>query len=542
MTKAEKLGRKAYDLNPDHRERFKGSHQKRIETEVQTKKEQLTRRIQAKSEEEKRMLTDIERKGNPIEVDARTNFHRGIWLGLTLIIPLIAEFIFTNWTIGHLALGSTMSLILSAAIVILSWEGFDQYLTAFRKRNPNLDGLLFLLLSCVGLVFVFLLFLLAAEIRKNAHLVQSMISLDASPENIVTQAEEFHESTDTFFVWLMLSMTMVFCLIGGVGYHLARNLITNSAPVLRLFRRLRKTRREIDRAQHSLRAEGQKLAQFIAEFESGFVDEAVRQSNKQNSAKLRAQKKTKLHGKVTKIALLAVFPVTLLAIALAVFLLLKAEAHGAERLRIVLLDMSKSVDVTAYSTTLTEFEKNVFAIDDLIQHKIRGGDRLKVIGITECSFSSPYILLDERIADEPGLFGEGLARDKLRLSNKWKAFELEPDANGTDIFGAISLVAVLFSADASDKHMVILSDMRQSTYVFDLEGRDHVDAENLVSEVEQKGFIPRLEGVKVWCLGVDTAEKSHNYWQGLRDFWRTYFDKAGATLEMFSVERRFNDE
>jgi hypothetical protein len=49
--------------------------------------------------------------------------------------------------------------------------------------------------------------------------------------------------------------------------------------------------------------------------------------------------------------------------------------------------------------------------------------------------------------------------------------------------------------------------------------------------------VANLQGVQVYLLGVDGADRQIAYWQGLRSFWQSYFQKAGAALGGYSVLR-----
>jgi hypothetical protein len=57
----------------------------------------------------------------------------------------------------------------------------------------------------------------------------------------------------------------------------------------------------------------------------------------------------------------------------------------------------------------------------------------------------------------------------------------------------------------------------------------------------QHMFQSKLRDVDVYVLGVDGAGKSASYWQGLRQFWTTYFLSAGAAVRSFSVLRTGQD-
>jgi len=173
---------------------------------------------------------------------------------------------------------------------------------------------------------------------------------------------------------------------------------------------------------------------------------------------------------------------------------------------------------------------------------LSSGDRVTVVGITEDSFARPYILMDHKLTNQKGAFGEGLARDKLALIKKWHAMDLKPIAKGTDIFGAIFLSAMRFKGAQSEKMLVIYSDMRNWLKILDIESPDRIAAEKALIKAQNSGLILDLKNVNVYCLGVHSAGKTPIYWQSLKDFWSQYFQKAGVGKFVFSMERGLNHE
>jgi hypothetical protein len=139
---------------------------------------------------------------------------------------------------------------------------------------------------------------------------------------------------------------------------------------------------------------------------------------------------------------------------------------------------------------------------------------------------------------EKGYFSEKLAKNKLVVMNKWKEIKLQPEAKGTDVFGALVLASILFEKECKTKMLITLSDLRNSKDI-DMENVPVVDA-NIMSKVEARGLVADLKDVKVWALGVSTTKKSYQYWNSLKEFWGQYFQKTGANLISFTVERKWD--
>lgn len=199
---------------------------------------------------------------------------------------------------------------------------------------------------------------------------------------------------------------------------------------------------------------------------------------------------------------------------------------------VVALDLTESVS-THGPDKKTDFEKNVAAVSGLLG-KVPLGSHVTVIGITDHSFAEPFILLKGRMDDDPGYFDERLKDAQNKLATAWKrrAATLTPHYPETDIVGVLLLAGQIFNeSSASQKLLIILSDMRHHTRDLDLETGNSVSV--------PKGRIPQasLAGVEVYVLGVGGVGKSLTYWLTLEGFWREYLGKAHATVRRYSPLR-----
>jgi hypothetical protein len=170
---------------------------------------------------------------------------------------------------------------------------------------------------------------------------------------------------------------------------------------------------------------------------------------------------------------------------------------------VVAVDLTKSVDVRS-PTGKTEFQENIGAVTKLLS-EVPAGSHVKVIGITDRTFTEPYVLLSATVPGDPGYFGE-----KLRRAH---------------------LAAELFNADqgAGRKVLVIFSDMRQHTSDLDLETNvPHF------AKVSPRIIVPDLNGVDLFVLGVDGSGRTTDYWDALKLFWSDYSQAAKARLQSCS--------
>jgi hypothetical protein len=221
----------------------------------------------------------------------RENFLRGIWDCILLIICSAGEFNFADWMIKYFGLGPFETHLVAAAIVIISLKAFDHYLTAFRQKYPHAENALFLLTSFMGIIAVFLLIFFGALIRQELNMATTATSLSGRLEEIVRQADLFYENNMENYLWMMVTLTIAFVVVGGVSYHVAKARISTSVLYLRQYRNLKKIRNDMLKLGKAISAQDSRITDFIAEFESGLVEAKIS----------RARKESKQNEKVNKI-------------------------------------------------------------------------------------------------------------------------------------------------------------------------------------------------------------------------------------------------
>jgi hypothetical protein len=235
---------------------------------------------------------------------------------------------------------------------------------------------------------------------------------------------------------------------------------------------------------------------------------------------------------------------TKLLFALLAFLSLAApHARAQSRLDLVVaIDLTQSVAVIGPDGR-SDFQKNVEGVSKVLA-QVPTGTQLAIVGITDQSFSEPYILIRAQIPNDPGYFGEKLTAARAQIVHAWaqKSAKLRPDFRQTDIFGTLKLAGQVFSEDreANRKELVIFSDMRESVPSLNFERMQLVPAYSAISS--KCGELPALKDAVVSLVGVDGAGKSIAYWQTLHRFWSGYFQNAGALLDRFSVLRELQPD
>ncbi len=187
----------------------------------------------------------------------------------------------------------------------------------------------------------------------------------------------------------------------------------------------------------------------------------------------------------------------------------------------------------------TSFSRNSDGVARLLAF-LPAGATITVIGITANSFAQPYILLRATLTDDPGYFGERLASARTQLVRTWqqRAVALTPNARGTDILGGLFTASELFrNGPAGARHVLVLfSDMRHVTREVDLERPRTIRVDAILTAVQARSLIAYLNGVTVYVLGANAEEKqSIAQWNALKQFWTTYFMRAGAILAEYSI-------
>jgi hypothetical protein len=204
---------------------------------------------------------------------------------------------------------------------------------------------------------------------------------------------------------------------------------------------------------------------------------------------------------------------------------------------VIAIDLTQSVAVKGPDGK-SEFQKNVDGVSRVLS-QVPAGSRVTVIGITDHSFSQPYILLSARISGKPGYFGDWLSAARNQLVRAWKvrSARLNSDFRHTDIFGTLRLAGQILAQEPSvdARMLVIFSDMRQSTTELNLESSSNVPQGSSVPV--GCGPVAHLKNVNVFVMGADGAGRTAAYWESLRKFWESYLRGTEADLRGYSVLR-----
>ncbi|MCA9733363.1 MAG: hypothetical protein H6696_14455 [Deferribacteres bacterium] len=211
------------------------------------------------------------------------------------------------------------------------------------------------------------------------------------------------------------------------------------------------------------------------------------------------------------------------------------QIQAPPRTIIVLKDMSLSTPVLEDSLT------NVFITT--LMKQLRPGDELYVLAINEASFAKPLMLVHGKIPQDNHPLKSKSLSARERLAKQWRQQSqiLKLNAKQTDIIGALNYCALLFTDDEAEKLIILLSDMRQSSAVLNLERKSAVDAKRNVEFLKKKGLIPDLKDVKAVVLGAHTVGRTVDpvYYKKLHLFWDAFFTEAGAKMTVYRTDRNW---
>lgn len=340
---------------------------------------------------------------------------------------------------------------------------------------------------------------------------------DMSSTSAISAGKNFYEAAIPWLKFLMMLVGPIMEVATGIALHKARALNVAAAE------RAERARRELLEVEeemsiimgkiHLLRADAEV---FEATFKRNFI--------------------LGLYDGVKRNGLIRLGAILLLLLSFA-----PVVWAGEQPLNVVVaIDLSQSVAVSGYDGK-TDFKKNLDAAAQLV-FELPKGSRYRIVGITDQSFSRPFLLLDRTLPDTSGdlefLDQVVLAKDQIAAEVRRLRDSLQPKFPLTDIFGAILVGADLLGQGKHDrKVLILLSDMRHSTREIDLERPGRIDVPSALARVKRLGLIADLRGIEIYALGVDAAGKQVAYWQSLRRFWTEYSGLTKGELKVFAQNR-----
>jgi hypothetical protein len=428
---------------------------------------------------------------------------------LVLLLP-VTGFFSTLLSFAPFRLG-WMSWLISAGVAMLTPFLIDLALEklAIGKVLKALTAVAAVAsLACLMLLALVRGNLLAEQIRESE--TQPVIIDDAQPQAETPNA--FYDRTTELLCAALLLMAFATEVGGGLVLHAAwRSMPNNSEDWAALRRELVEVHGRLAAIASEITALRNAPQVFEARYWRDFYRALLLNATRSAMTKL----------------LVLLFAVTAFAAP-------KARAQSHLNL-VIAIDLTRSV-ATVGPDGKTDFQKDVEGVSHVLA-QVPAGTRLTIIGITDRSFTEPYILMRAQVPDDPGYFGERLAAAQNQIVRAWnqKAARLKPDFKQTDIFGTLEFASQLFAEKpgANRKELVVFSDMRESVPGLDFERMKLIPAYQALAA--KCGETPKLTNLQVDVAGVDGAEKSAGYWESLHRFWVSCLEHAGYDVKAFNV-------
>lgn len=462
-------------------------------------------------QDEERTLEERLKNAQP-PGDIRNRRRKAIYYWTVTILLAVAAFVFSLLAFDPFRLG-WKSYLYCLGIAIVT-----PFLIEEAIERWNVKGIVKTLATVAGAAaLVSLIFL--AVIRGNlmAHEVdagsQVVVSDDANADAVSPSApqSDFYKHTLPLLELVMILLALAMELGAGLALHRAWRTTEDSGEDWKaLYAALRNVRERMVALATEAEVLRKEPAVFAARFWRNFYHAMLTHT---------------VRNAMTKLSL---------GLLLISFIAFHGRAAAEERTAIVIaVDLTQSV-ASKGPDGKTDFEKNIEGTTRVLA-QVPTSCRVTVIGITDQSFTQPYILLSAHVTDDPGYFGERLGQARVELVRRWKkrSSSLQPGYTSTDVLGAMTIAQQLFneSPEANHRILVVFSDMRHAT-------RDtNLESPSIVREHSGNLHVPHLGGVEVHILGVDGSGKTVGYWESLARFWKEYFEATGATILSYSALR-----
>ena len=521
------MGKKCYQMGVDARV-YPPEKQSmilmRVKEWLETIKDEMVNKISLRVEYLKAKLQDKLEKlkeismGLPVEFH-RTNFRIGVFYTVPFLVLILAETYLNIWILKPYKLRFEGPLI-SLVITIVGSIGVHFLLNHLKENNPRLYTKIKRLFIIASVIFLIISIPFLAQIRAERTKAQQVQTGETSEnlEERVKQGEGFFEKTSMSLMIAMFCIGISMCLVAGL-------ILNEIVPRLFVSGRVLKLQKEIDRIRDEI--------VFLTEEREGWL-QIVRIGIVQYNFGLNAGD---IVGKKFWLSHLSIFFVVLMAGFLSTGPLYASEKRSV----IIYVDITGSTSVSNPYSKMTDFEKNIRAVPEIIK-KMETNTHLRIYGIHEETFAKPYLILEEFLVKDEGSFGERLARQKLEIIEKFKKLELEPSAKESDIIGAFFLSSAIFENESEEtrKRIYFLSDFQNSVGI-NLEKLEYID-EGIIEQFQREKLIPKLDQVQIWACGVSPGGRGIRFYRSLEVFWRNFIILTGAELVCFSIERNFDRE
>jgi hypothetical protein len=440
--------------------------------------------------------------------DPRRAYHWSV-----AVVLSVAGFIFSVIAFEPVGLG-WKSYVYCLGIAVVTPFIVDKLLE--RYASERLIKALITVCFVAALASLVLLAIIRGDLLM--HQIQDVVpavAFDDGTENLAPPENDFYETTLPLLRLVMALLALAMEIGAGLALHDAKQQLEESTADLAAYEVLRRelgdVRGQMIARLHEINSLQNDAPIFVARFWRDFYRSMLIHTVRSTLTKLSA--------------LLLLFP---------------CAAFGQARVNLVIaIDLSASVATMGHDDN-TAFRGNVTAVSRILA-RVPAGSTVTVLGITDNSFTKPYILLSATVSENEGYFKERLAAGRQTLVKAWskRSAQLEPGFQETDVLGAMQLAGQIFQGTQLDtrKVLVVLSDMVQETKDLNLRRLAHVSGKGWKPDCERKKFPASLEGVEIHVLGTELPKGQAGEWDSIKGFWETYLWGCGANLVRYSVLR-----
>ncbi|MDZ7760026.1 MAG: hypothetical protein U5L00_07215 [Desulfovermiculus sp.] len=542
-------GRLAAKMPPEQGEKLKNELLASLRSTCEAAKKRLEYEYSENHKKKFELLRELVQEGVPSKEAIKASMRRGYYVLGLLLICLAGEYTFISWTIGPFLMLSAIELsiisVLTTLIIFKGVASYIQYSIQLKDNNEESQKKIFFQISTLAIIMIFVLIGTLGLIRKDLFFAESSYSSaerPASIDSLEKEAEmgnEFYKKTTMPFFGFQVLLGLISALVGGCAFYESTSRLSSGGMYRAKYRKLESLERKELEIQKQMESTMTKVQSWLAQFQTAYFQEKHFQATGEQDVNNTETKRFSIEKIGAIMENLIRNPWVIFFLSTVIFLLFAQFAYSADHK--ILLDFSTSVTTKDYNTNVSDFKKNCQGIANYFLG-LKAGESVVVIGITENSFSRPYILLEEKMPNTSGYFKEKINRSKIQLIKKWKQMcqSLKPTAKATDIIGALYLLANL--GTTNKQTIVIFSDMRQATGQMNLENKKDINVKALMQLVREFGLIPDLDGARVVCAGVSPGGKGVEYYSSLRRFWSLYFQEAGVNEFMFQLKREVHHE
>lgn len=208
---------------------------------------------------------------------------------------------------------------------------------------------------------------------------------------------------------------------------------------------------------------------------------------------------------------------------------------------IIFIDFSESVGKSSKSL----FERD---ITERIIPSLSAGDRILIAPINDKTLTDYHPLVEATFPPKPKF--NGWMDNSIKHQHRVKVVEkevneLKEDLHAqvaevfsqrnrsyrTDIFSSLVIAQKLFHNDPRRKVLILMSDMivDYPPYRFDRMKWGSDTEQHILSELEEKGLVPKLSGVCIYVTGA--SARSAELAKSIGNFWQAYFQHSEADMD-----------